>query len=243
VSQFIEECRREWKRLRVPDPVANEMAADLEADLKEAEEEGASAEDVLGSGAFDPRAFAASWAAERGVIQAPLPSVIVRPRRSLAPAAIAACAAIAIIGAVLALVASPAGVGRLAIASTVAPAFATGGTAPAFATGGTAPAFATGGTGPAIGAVVTRPAPPRMRLVSPLGRLRLRLGLPPTAGVFTVQTNGSSVDVRSIGLVLLIVGIVGLIVSLLYWQSWTGPRRWSRRRAYINEGSGGPGYF
>jgi hypothetical protein len=43
------------------------MAADLEADLKEAEAEGASAEEVLGSGAFDPRSFAASWAAERGV--------------------------------------------------------------------------------------------------------------------------------------------------------------------------------
>ena len=34
MSQFVEECRREWKRLGVPDPVANEMAADLAADLK-----------------------------------------------------------------------------------------------------------------------------------------------------------------------------------------------------------------
>jgi hypothetical protein len=72
VSEFVEECLREWKRLRVPDPVANEMAADLAADLKEAEAEGRSAEEVLGSGAFDPKTFAASWAAERGVM---------RPRR------------------------------------------------------------------------------------------------------------------------------------------------------------------
>jgi hypothetical protein len=69
VNEFVEECRREWKRLRVPDPIANEMAADLEADLKEAEAEGASPEEVLGSGAFDPRSFAASWAAERGVAE------------------------------------------------------------------------------------------------------------------------------------------------------------------------------
>ncbi|MGD0715630.1 MAG: PASTA domain-containing protein [Gaiellaceae bacterium] len=69
MSEFIEECRREWRRLRVPDPVANEMAADLAADLREAEAEGASAEVVLGSGAFDPRAFAASWATERGVMR------------------------------------------------------------------------------------------------------------------------------------------------------------------------------
>ena len=67
--EFVEECRQEWKRLRVPDPVANEMAADLEADLKEAEAEGASAEEVLGSGAFDPRSFATSWAVARGVVQ------------------------------------------------------------------------------------------------------------------------------------------------------------------------------
>ncbi len=69
MSEFIEECRREWKRLGVPDPIANEMAADLAADLREAEADGASAEEVLGNGAFDPRTFAATWANERGVTQ------------------------------------------------------------------------------------------------------------------------------------------------------------------------------
>jgi hypothetical protein len=68
VSEFIAECRREWRRLGVPEPAANEMAADLAADLNEAEQEGVSAEEVLGSGVFDPRAFAASWATERGLI-------------------------------------------------------------------------------------------------------------------------------------------------------------------------------
>jgi hypothetical protein len=72
MSQFIDECRSEWKRLRVPATIADEMADDLTADLAEAEAEGASAEDVLGRGASDPRAFAAAWASERG---------IVRPRR------------------------------------------------------------------------------------------------------------------------------------------------------------------
>jgi hypothetical protein len=67
VSEFVDECRREWRRLGVPDPVANEMAADLTADLEEAEAEGGSPEDVLGNSAFDPRRFAAAWAAARGV--------------------------------------------------------------------------------------------------------------------------------------------------------------------------------
>jgi hypothetical protein len=71
VSQFVEECRREWKRLRVPRTIADEMANDLAADLEEAEADGASAEDVLGSGASDPRAFAAAWASERGIARTP----------------------------------------------------------------------------------------------------------------------------------------------------------------------------
>jgi hypothetical protein len=71
VSEFVDECRREWRRLGVPDPVANEMAADLSADLEEAEAEGGSPEDVLGNSAFDPRRFAASWAVARGVTNQP----------------------------------------------------------------------------------------------------------------------------------------------------------------------------
>ena len=43
MNRSFDECRREWKRLRVPDAIANEMAADLAADLAEAEAEGASA--------------------------------------------------------------------------------------------------------------------------------------------------------------------------------------------------------
>jgi hypothetical protein len=67
VREFIEECRREWRRLRVPADVADEMAADLEADLAEAAAEGASPEAVLGAAAREPRSLAASWAQARGV--------------------------------------------------------------------------------------------------------------------------------------------------------------------------------
>jgi hypothetical protein len=68
VSEFVDECRSEWKRLGVEDHLADEMAAELSADLDEAESEGASAADLLGSSASDPQAFAASWALERGLI-------------------------------------------------------------------------------------------------------------------------------------------------------------------------------
>jgi len=73
VSEFVQECLREWRRLGVPDAVANEMAADLSADLDEAEAEGGSPEDVLGNSAFDPRRFAAAWAVARGVTGPPMP--------------------------------------------------------------------------------------------------------------------------------------------------------------------------
>jgi hypothetical protein len=108
MNEFVEECRREWRRLRVPDPVANEMAAELAADLEEAEAEGVSPEEVLGRGAFDPRSFAASWAAERGVSRRS-PARERVPRSSFILAAIAALAAIAVIGAALAIFASPSG--------------------------------------------------------------------------------------------------------------------------------------
>jgi hypothetical protein len=78
MSGFVDECRKEWGRLGVPTAEANEMAADLEADLAEAEAEGASPEEVLGNGYFDSRSFAASWAMARGFVR-PAP----RPRDSI----------------------------------------------------------------------------------------------------------------------------------------------------------------
>ncbi len=69
MSEFVEQCRAEWKRLGVPDAIGEEMAADLASDIREAEADGISVEELLGSSASDPRAFAASWANERGVVQ------------------------------------------------------------------------------------------------------------------------------------------------------------------------------
>jgi hypothetical protein len=62
VNEFIGECRREWKRLGVPRSAADEMAAELAADLHEGAHD-----EVLGSDAADPRAFARAWATERGL--------------------------------------------------------------------------------------------------------------------------------------------------------------------------------
>jgi hypothetical protein len=92
VTAFVDECRREWRRLRVPAELADEMASELEADLAEA----GSLEELLGTARVDASLFARNWATERGVAKA------TRRRRSLVPALLAMLAlAAAIAGAVL----------------------------------------------------------------------------------------------------------------------------------------------
>jgi hypothetical protein len=101
MNEFVDECRREWRILGVPDPIANEMAADLSADIEEAESEGGSAEDVLGNSAFDPRRFAGSWAVARGVTALPVPSLPNRKWPALAFGLTGCTALLALAGAVL----------------------------------------------------------------------------------------------------------------------------------------------
>jgi hypothetical protein len=114
VNDFVEECRTEWKRLGVPSPVIDDMAGELAADIEEAEAEGASAADLLGTGP-DPREFATAWAAERGVIETSLPSEPGSAWRPRTSAVIAALAVIAIAGGVLVIFVSPAGSDRPAL--------------------------------------------------------------------------------------------------------------------------------
>jgi hypothetical protein len=102
MSEFVEECRREWRRLGVPDRLAEEMAADLASDLGDAEAEGLSTEEYLGSSASDPRSFAASWATERGIIPKPARPGEVR-RKPPVLVAFTAFAAIALVVAALLL--------------------------------------------------------------------------------------------------------------------------------------------
>jgi hypothetical protein len=197
VNDFVEQCRREWKRLRVPDHLADEMAAELAADLHEAEAEGASVEDVLGSGARDPRSFAASWAAERALV--PPPRLTARlPRTPLVLAAIASLTLVTAIGAALVVFASPE-----ASAATVAirvPDEMRGPRAPAAwprARIAPSPAY-------------TSPQAARGVWIQHDGR-----------GVLLAERLGSGVEINKIGSILLIVGLVGVVAAMLFlfWSS------------------------
>jgi hypothetical protein len=195
VIEFIEECRQEWKRLGVPDPIANEMAIDLTADIEEAEAEGGSAEDVLGTSLFDPRRFAAAWAGARGVTAPPalidrattaIPDGLVRTRSILAMALTGLGALFALAG--VALV-----VGRHSSA-VAAP----------------------------VSRILEGPGP--ARLLGPAPALPSMRFFMPGPG-FAVQSHGPIV---MLAIALLLVGLVGLGLGVLYWFPWS--RRDSRRR-------------
>jgi hypothetical protein len=79
MTAYVEECRQEWRRLGVPDLLAEEMATELETDLAEAEADGVSAAEMLGES--DPRRFAASWARERGLVREEQPPQTSQRRR------------------------------------------------------------------------------------------------------------------------------------------------------------------
>src|SRR5207247_389786 len=85
---------------------------------------------------------------------------------------------------------------------------------------------------------------PRLHIVTPRASFptpRLRIAPQPLPGpntrVFAVDMNGSGLDLRPIGLLLLVVGSVGIILSVLFWSSRAGLGYGFRRRT--DEGTGG----
>ena len=50
----------------------------------------------------------------------------------------------------------------------------------------------------------------------------------------------AGVDVDAIGVILMIVGALGLLLSLLFWSSWGGPGGFRRRTTYVDDGPGPP---
>jgi hypothetical protein len=53
---------------------------------------------------------------------------------------------------------------------------------------------------------------------------------------FAVNAEVSGVDVQAVGWILLIVGIVGAVLSMIFWSSWAGPGYFTRRRTtYVDE--------
>jgi hypothetical protein len=54
------------------------------------------------------------------------------------------------------------------------------------------------------------------------------------AWAVNVDTNGFNVNTT--GWILLVVGIVGVLLSMIFWSSWAGPGYWSSRRRTVDDG-------
>jgi hypothetical protein len=57
-----------------------------------------------------------------------------------------------------------------------------------------------------------------------------------------VNAHLSGVDIHAVGWILLIVGIVGAVLSMIFWSTWAGPGYWARRRGGYVEDAPPPGY-
>jgi hypothetical protein len=57
---------------------------------------------------------------------------------------------------------------------------------------------------------------------------------------FAVESTSGAVDVNTVGWILMGVGLLGIVLSMLFWQSWAGPGYWTRRRTYVDEPPAGP---
>ena len=60
--------------------------------------------------------------------------------------------------------------------------------------------------------------------------------------VWAVDATVSGVNLVTVGWILLVIGIVGGLLSMIFWSSWAGPGYWSGRRrgGYADEPP--PGY-
>jgi hypothetical protein len=56
---------------------------------------------------------------------------------------------------------------------------------------------------------------------------------------WAVDVSTSGINLNTVGYILLIVGIIGLLLSMIFWSSWAGPGYFTRadrpRRRVIEE--------
>jgi hypothetical protein len=54
---------------------------------------------------------------------------------------------------------------------------------------------------------------------------------------WAVHVNTTGFDIHTVGYILLVVGIIGGLLSMIFWSSWAGPGYFTHsRRTYVDEG-------
>jgi uncharacterized protein DUF6458 len=57
---------------------------------------------------------------------------------------------------------------------------------------------------------------------------------------FAVSAEVAGLDIQTVGWILLAVGVIGLVLSMIFWSSWGGPGGMRRRTTYVEDGPPGP---
>jgi hypothetical protein len=52
---------------------------------------------------------------------------------------------------------------------------------------------------------------------------------------WAVDVSTSGFNVNTIGYILLVVGIIGLMLSMIFWSSWAGPGYFTRGRRVVED--------
>lgn len=54
--------------------------------------------------------------------------------------------------------------------------------------------------------------------------------------IWGLESDLGGIDEDAIGVILMIIGGIGLVLSMLFWSSWGGPGYWGRRReTYVED--------
>jgi Domain of unknown function (DUF6458) len=53
---------------------------------------------------------------------------------------------------------------------------------------------------------------------------------------WAVTDNVSNVDLSTIGVILMVVGLAGGLISLMFWSSWGGFGGWRREETVVHDG-------
>ena len=58
--------------------------------------------------------------------------------------------------------------------------------------------------------------------------------------IWGVNAEVAGLNVDAIGVILVVIGAIGLVLSMIFWSSWGGMGGGRRRATYVEEGPPGP---
>jgi hypothetical protein len=58
--------------------------------------------------------------------------------------------------------------------------------------------------------------------------------------IWGVNAEVAGLNVDAIGVILVVIGAIGLVLSMIFWSSWGGMSGGRRRATYVEEGPPGP---